>query len=96
MGEILPPHLSPFVDVSSRRIGDYIPPEEKRLLGMEDEAAKRDKDKAKEEEEEEDSEEEDESDEEEDDEEEDEASGEEVEETEEVTIVNFPFLFHNA
>ena len=92
MGEILPPHLSPFVDVSSRRIGDYIPPEEKRLLGMEDEAAKRDKDKEKEEEEEEeDSNEEDESDEEEDDEDEDEASGEEVEETEEVTIVNFPF-----
>jgi len=32
VGETLPPHLSPFVDASSRRIGDYVPPEEKTLL----------------------------------------------------------------
>ena len=92
VGEVLPPHLSPFVDASSRRIGDYIPPEEKRLLGMEEEAtAQKKKASEDEEEEEEDSEEEDESteEEEEEEEEESEASGEEVEETDEVRIVNF-------
>ena len=91
MGEVLPPHLSPFVDASSRRIGDYIPPEEKKLLGMEDEsAAPKKKDSEDEEEEEEDSEEEDESNEEEEEEEEEsEASGDDVEETEGVRIINF-------
>jgi hypothetical protein len=29
LGETLPPHLSPFV--GERRVGDYIPPEEKQL-----------------------------------------------------------------
>ena len=88
MGEVLPPHLSPFVDASSRRIGDYIPPEEKKLLGMEDESAAQKK-KASEDEEE-DSEEEDESNEEEEEEEEEsEASGDDVEETEGVRIINF-------
>jgi len=84
VGEVLPPHLSPFVDASSRRIGDYIPPEEKKLLGMEDEsAAPKKKASEDEEEEEEDSEEEDESNEEEEEEEEEsEASGDDVEETE--------------
>merc|ERR1712027_250104 len=82
VGEVLPPHLSPFVDASSRRIGDYIPPEEKKLLGMEDEsAAPKKKDSEDEEEEEEDSEEEDESNEEEEEEEEEsesEASGDDL------------------
>ena len=32
VGEPLPPHLSPFI--SERRVGDYIPPEEKKLLGL--------------------------------------------------------------
>ena len=89
MGEVLPPHLSPFVDASSRRIGDYIPPEEKKLLGMEDEsAAPKKKDSEDEEEEEEDSEEEDESNEEEEEEEEEESevSGDDVEEM--VRIIN--------
>merc|ERR1712039_96702 len=67
VGEVLPPHLSPFVDASSRRIGDYIPPEEKKLLGMEDESAEKNKAESEEEESEED---EDESDEEEEEEEE--------------------------
>ena len=29
LGETLPPHLSPFV--GERRVGDYVPPEEKQL-----------------------------------------------------------------
>merc|ERR1719266_1870275 len=33
LGEMLPPHLSPFIK-EERRIGDYVPPEEKELLGM--------------------------------------------------------------
>ncbi len=49
VGEMLPPHLSPFVG-ADRRVGDYMPPEEKRMLGLEE--------KKKEEEEEEESEEE--------------------------------------
>ena len=35
LGEILPPHLSPFMK-EERRIGDYVPPEEKKLLGLEE------------------------------------------------------------
>ncbi len=35
LGEVLPPHLSPFVD-TMRRVGDYVPPEEQKL-GEEDE-----------------------------------------------------------
>ena len=31
--EALPPHLSPFVS-EDRRVGDYIPPEEKEMLGL--------------------------------------------------------------
>jgi len=82
VGEVLPPHLSPFVDASSRRIGDYIPPEEKKMLGLEDEAAAAEKRaRAKEEEEEEEEEESDEEDD--DDDEESEASEEEVEKAEE-------------
>ena len=34
LGEMLPPHLSPFIK-EERRVGDYIPPEEKELLGLE-------------------------------------------------------------
>ena len=30
---MLPPHLSPFIK-EERRVGDYIPPEEKELLGI--------------------------------------------------------------
>ena len=30
MGELLPPHLSPFV---SEEEGDYVPPEKRRLIG---------------------------------------------------------------
>ena len=33
LGEMLPPHLSPFIK-EERRIGDYIPPEEKEMLGI--------------------------------------------------------------
>jgi len=33
LGEMLPPHLSPFIK-EERRVGDYIPPEEKELLGI--------------------------------------------------------------
>merc|ERR1712080_240043 len=33
VGEALPPHLSPFIS-EDRRIGDYIPPEEKEMLGL--------------------------------------------------------------
>merc|ERR1712203_1296755 len=29
LGETLPPHLSPFI--AERRVGDYVPPEEKKL-----------------------------------------------------------------
>jgi len=35
LGETLPPHLSPFLQ--ERRIGDYVPPEQKKLEGMEEE-----------------------------------------------------------
>ena len=33
VGEPLPPHLSPFVS-EDRRVGDYIPPEEKEMMGL--------------------------------------------------------------
>merc|ERR1711981_1274966 len=33
VGEPLPPHLSPFIS-EERRMGDYMPPEEKELLGL--------------------------------------------------------------
>ena len=39
VGEMLPPHLSPFVS-QDRRVGDYVPPEEKEMLGL---AKKQDK-----------------------------------------------------
>merc|ERR1712029_258736 len=31
LGETLPPHLSPFVSEMERRVGDYVPPEQKAL-----------------------------------------------------------------
>ena len=31
LGETLPPHLSPFVSERERRVGDYVPPEQKAL-----------------------------------------------------------------
>ena len=70
MGETLPPHLSPFI--AERRVGDYVPPEQKKL----EEGVKEDGEE--EEEEEENEEEEDESD-------EDEIESDEGEEDEEVT-----------
>ena len=33
IGEPLPPHLSPFIK-EERRVGDYVPPEEKEMLGL--------------------------------------------------------------
>merc|ERR1711997_1400568 len=33
VGEPLPPHLSPFIK-EERRVGDYVPPEEKEMLGL--------------------------------------------------------------
>jgi len=69
LGETLPPHLSPFI--AERRVGDYVPPEEKKL----EEGIKEDG----EEEEEEENEEEDESD------GEEIESGEEGEDDEDVT-----------
>merc|ERR1739838_573526 len=53
LGETLPPHLSPFI--AERRVGDYVPPEQKKL----EEGVKED---GEEEEEEEENEEEEESD----------------------------------
>merc|ERR1711992_145195 len=51
VGEPLPPHLSPFIS-EERRVGDYVPPEEKEMLGLN---AKRDVlDQKKEEEEDDD------------------------------------------
>lgn len=38
LGEVLPPHLSPFMKEESR-IGDYMPPEEKKLRGLVQEEA---------------------------------------------------------
>merc|ERR1712066_511732 len=31
LGETLPPHLSPFISEMERRVGDYVPPEQKAL-----------------------------------------------------------------
>ena len=72
MGETLPPHLSPFI--AERRVGDYVPPEQKKL----EEGIKEDAE-AEEEDEDEDAEEESDGDEIESDE------GEEEEEDEEVS-----------
>merc|ERR1712060_139745 len=47
LGETLPPHLSPFI--AERRVGDYVPPEQKKL----EEGAKDDNEQEEEEEEEE-------------------------------------------
>merc|ERR1712001_759703 len=75
VGEPLPPHLSPFIS-EERRVGDYVPPEEKEMLGLN---AKKDVlDQEKEEESEEEEEDEQEEDEDDDEDEED----EDVEETE--------------
>ena len=66
LGEVLPPHLSPFVD-TMRRIGDYVPPEEQKLGEEEEEEEQKDDDEEDsdgEEEEEEESDEEGDSDEE--------------------------------
>merc|ERR1712029_1023587 len=54
VGEALPPHLSPFVS-EDRRVGDYIPPEEKEMLGLNEkkEVLNQEKDDESEEEEEE-------------------------------------------
>merc|ERR1712032_1468728 len=69
LGETLPPHLSPFI--AERRVGDYVPPEQKKL----EEGVKED---GEEEEEEEENEDEEESD-------GDEIDSDEEEEDEEVT-----------
>jgi len=83
LGETLPPHLSPFI--AERRIGDYIPPEEKALEEQkqkekdDEDAEDQDDDEEDEEDDEEDEEEEDEDDE---DDEDDEEDGEEEEDEE--------------
>merc|ERR1719266_654605 len=56
LGEMLPPHLSPFIK-EERRIGDYVPPEEKELLGLKQQEQVPDKEKSEEEESESDNEE---------------------------------------
>lgn len=42
LDEMLPPHLSPFIK-EERRVGDYVPPEEKELLGLKEPATIKDK-----------------------------------------------------
>jgi len=74
LGETLPPHLSPFL--AERRIGDYMPPEEKALI---------EGDKGQEEEEEEDGEEEEEDDDDDNQSEDDDDDEEEAEEGSKVT-----------
>merc|ERR1711962_127643 len=54
LGETLPAHLSPFV--VERRVGDYVPPEEKALKAGDEEEEEEDDDDDGEEEEEEESE----------------------------------------
>jgi len=43
LGEVLPPHLSPFMKEETR-IGDYMPPEEKKLRGLVQEEAENEQD----------------------------------------------------
>jgi pescadillo protein len=50
-GETLPPHLSPFV--GERRVGDYIPPEERQLTADKPDVAALEQEVEEEEEEEE-------------------------------------------
>jgi pescadillo protein len=50
-GETLPPHLSPFV--GERRVGDYIPPEERQLTADTPDVAALEQEEQEEEEEEE-------------------------------------------
>merc|ERR1711872_1168371 len=52
LGETLPPHLSPFI--ADRRIGDYVPPEEKALEAEAEKENKQEEDEKEEEEEDED------------------------------------------
>merc|ERR1712223_145425 len=52
VGEPLPPHLSPFIK-EERRVGDYVPPEEKEMLGLNAKKEVLDQDKQEESEEEE-------------------------------------------
>merc|ERR1712083_382349 len=53
VGEPLPPHLSPFIS-EERRVGDYVPPEEKEMLGLNAKKDVLDQEKEEESEEEED------------------------------------------
>jgi len=59
VGEPLPPHLSPFIS-EERRVGDYVPPEEKEMLGLNAKKDVLDQEKEEESEEEEEDEQEDE------------------------------------
>merc|ERR1712083_867901 len=52
VGEPLPPHLSPFIK-EERRVGDYVPPEEKEMLGLNAKKEVLDQDKQEESDEEE-------------------------------------------
>jgi len=79
LGETLPPHLSPFI--VERRVGDYVPPEEKALREAEEKGEQKKEEKETQEEEEEEEGEE-EAEEEDDEEEEEEESGEEGKENE--------------
>ena len=56
VGEPLPPHLSPFIK-EERRVGDYVPPEEKEMLGLNAKKEVLDQDKEEESDEEEEAEE---------------------------------------
>jgi len=49
LGEVLPPHLSPFMKEESR-IGDYMPPEEKKLRGLVQEEAEKEQEEDEDEE----------------------------------------------
>jgi len=83
LGETLPAHLSPFV--TERRVGDYVPPEEKALNQPEEEEKEEEKEEGGEENE--DSEEEAEGEEEEEEEEEEDSDNEEEEEKEDTSEV---------
>ena len=49
LGETLPPHLSPFI--AERRVGDYVPPEQKKLEeGVKDDGEQEEEENAEEEE----------------------------------------------